>query len=90
MSSFYGLDLGGLGALQADWHDQLAHQPPDLYALALAGDQQVLEQGEADPPEVWGILELGGGRRGASGARAAPAPRRCGAPYGACRATAGG
>ena len=72
MSSFYGLDLGELGALQADWHDQLAHQPPDLYALALAGDQQVLEQGEADPPEVWGVLELGGRRGGAGGGPSGP------------------
>ena len=69
MSSFYGLDRGELGALQADWHDQLAHQPPEALALALAGDQLVLEQGEADPPEVWGVLEperggAGGGQGG--------------------------
>jgi hypothetical protein len=72
MSSYYGLDLGELGALPADWHDQLAHQDADAVALALAGDQLVLEQGEADPPEVWGVLELGGRGGGAGGGPGGP------------------
>jgi hypothetical protein len=72
MTRYNELDLGELGALSPDWHDQLAHQPPDLHALALAGDQRVLEQGEADPPEVWGVLELGGRGGGAGGGPGGP------------------
>jgi hypothetical protein len=66
MTRYNELDRGELGALPPDWHDQLAHQHPDLHALALAGDQLVREQGEADPPEDWGVLEPGG-RGGVAG-----------------------
>ena len=38
MSRYNELDLGELGTLSPDWHDQLAHQPPDPHALALAGE----------------------------------------------------
>jgi hypothetical protein len=70
MTRYNELDLGELGALSPDWYDQSAHQPPDLLALALAGDQLVLEQSEADPPQVWGVLELE--RGGADGGRRGP------------------
>src|SRR5262245_28432209 len=72
MTRYNEPDRGGLGALSPDWPDQLAHQHPDLRALALAGDQLVLEQGEAGPPEVWGILELGGRGGGAGGGPSGP------------------
>ena len=58
--------------LVEDFYDQLAHQDADAVALARAGDQRVREQGEADPPEAWGVLELGGRGGGAGGGPGGP------------------